>query len=150
MGDHRIGEAMQHAATAWWASRSTTPTKDEALAALDAICGPYRGRDAEFEATDPEHPGSVHLDYEEPTDPEGPIGRLIAIAFNATPEEMSLGDEDECPWLDGVGTVDAGPYARFRNRYQNRGQCSSQTAELLAGGVGRSAQSAHMSVSRVA
>lgn len=111
MGDHRIGEAMGRAADIWWQGHTALPSKDEALLALDAICGPYRKRDAEFEASDPQHPTQIHPDYDNYTDPDGPIGQLIVIAFDATPDEMSLGDEAECPWFDG-------PYMRFSAHYE--------------------------------
>ncbi len=117
MGDHTIGKAMGVAADAWW-RRETVPTKEEALAALDVICSPYRGRDAEFEAEDPARPGHIHPAYDNYTDPLGPIGMLIMIAFDATEAEASLGNEDVCPWHDGVGTFNAGPYARFCRRYE--------------------------------
>lgn len=117
MGDHYIGREMGRAADLWWQARSTLPSRDEALGILDQICTPHRGRDAEFESEDPNHPGYIHPDYDYYTDPKGPIGRLIVIAFDAKSEEMLLGDEDTCPWIDGVGTFDSGPYVRFRNRY---------------------------------
>ena len=110
MGDHRIGKAMRDAANIWWGSHPT-PTQQDALAALDTICGPYRKRDAEFESEDPKRPGYIHPDYDQDTDPDGPIGRLIAIAFDAKPDEMSLGDADTYPWYDG-------PFSRFNKRYE--------------------------------
>lgn len=110
MGDHHIGRAMGHAATVFWQLQKGKPTQERALAALDVICKPYQGRDAEFEAEDPKNPGQIHPDYENYTDPKGPLGRLIAIAFNARKDEISLGDEHYCPWYDG-------PETRFRKRY---------------------------------
>lgn len=113
MGDHAIGVRMGLIAVAWWTMRKNRkPTKAQALKALDTICMPYRGRDAEFEAIDPDNPSKIHRVYNEYTDPNGPLGRLIAIAFDAQPYEMYIvGNDDECPWLDG-------PYMRFANRYK--------------------------------
>ncbi len=54
-----------------------------ALQLLDAICEPYRGCDAEFEAEDPKKPGRIHPHYTFYTDPVGPLGLLIAEAFAA-------------------------------------------------------------------
>jgi hypothetical protein len=105
---------MGRAANAWWLMHQDVPTQAEALAALDMICEPYRGRDAEFESEDPKKPGHIHPDYDYYTDPIGPMGRLIAIAFAATERELLLEDEaDEfaCPWYDG-------PYTRFKERYK--------------------------------
>jgi hypothetical protein len=105
---------MGREANAWWYKRhDATPTQEEALAILDTICEPYRGRDAEFESEDPKNPRYIHPRYDHYTDPIGPIGRLIAVAFAATQHEMLLedeADEDACPWYDG-------PYTRFKKRY---------------------------------
>lgn len=112
MGNHDAGHAMELSARMWWKGRgnSKSPTKDEALTVLDDICDAYRGCDAEFEGTDPRRVDSVNPDYDYSTDPEGPIGKLIAIAFDAQPNEMALEDCDDCPWHDG-------PEKRFRKRY---------------------------------
>ena len=112
MGDHHIGRDMEAKAGLWWAGRPDgfRPTKAEAMDALDRICGPHRDRDAEFESTDPDDPGAIHPDYEMSTDPDGPIGRLIAVAFDAQPGEVDLGDDDDCPWFDG-------PYTRFSDQF---------------------------------
>lgn len=112
MGDHVIGTAMGRAARLYWQTRGDQPrpSQNEALSVLDEICGPYRKRDAEFESEDPANPTRTHPDYDRFTDPEGPLGRLIAIAFDATPEEMVIETEHACPWLDG-------PETRFDQRY---------------------------------
>lgn len=112
MGNHAVGLAMGRAADIWWERRDKSlPTKRKALGALELICGPYRGADAEWEAADPASPTCVHPEYDQYTDPDGPIGRLIAIAFDATPAELSLGDENDCPWFDG-------PFMRFCKYFQ--------------------------------
>jgi hypothetical protein len=107
---------MGHAAEAWWAIREakkqTDPSKDEALAALDMICNPHRNCDAEFEADDPNNPSLIHPVYECYTEPKGPIGRLIVIAFEATPEQIAAYETEENIelWFDG-------PYQLFDKRY---------------------------------
>lgn len=112
MGDHRIGQAMGNAADLWWHGRRTSPdpSQYEALDVLDVICKPYRNRDAEFEAVDPNNPTSIHPLYDFYTDPDGPLGRLIAIAFAAKPEELWIGDDTSSPWMEG-------PYTKFIKRY---------------------------------
>ncbi len=111
MGDHRIGRAMADWAALWWESRTATPPSPvQALATLDAICSTYRGRDADFESQDPANPTQVHPDYDVDTDPQGPLGRLIAIAFEASPAELAPDTEEAQPWYDG-------PYQRFLARY---------------------------------
>lgn len=111
MGDHHIGVAMGRAAEIFWGLRgSKSVSKDEALEFLDNICIPYKGRDAEFESVDINDHGQLNPNYADYTDPNGPIGRLIIIAFDATLEEMVLDDNDTSPWFDG-------PYMRFRDRY---------------------------------
>ena len=113
MGDHIIGRAMGQAALLYWARRGDRPppSKEEAMSALDKICGPYRNRDAEFESEDPDRPGRIHPAYGRYTDPNGPLGKLIAIAFDATPNEMLPNTDDECPWLEG-------PERRFDKHYR--------------------------------
>lgn len=56
----------------------------------------YRGADAEFD--------------DELNDHTTPLGRMVAIAFEATPEELEPGDEDEDRWFDG-------PYKRFSSHF---------------------------------
>lgn len=127
MGDHHIGQKMGVAAAAAL-EKTLSPTPEEATAILDRICTPYRGRDAEFEAVDPANPDRTHPDYFSYTDPNGPMGKLITIAFggarnwNADLEAewaaMAPGDAiDDGPvweeWYDG-------PYTTFRERYDFR------------------------------
>ncbi len=110
MGNNLVGLAMGRAARVYWGTRGQQllPTQVEALAVLDEICSPYKGADAEFEADDPKNPDRINPDYDRFTDPEGPLGKLIAIAFEATPEEMELETE---AW-------DNGPKTRFDKRYR--------------------------------
>ena len=83
---------------------------ETALDLLDAICEPYRGCDAEFEAEDP--------DYNDYTDPLGPMGKLIREAFapdfpercTAEPRDHDGQDAYWVAWYDG-------PYQKFRDRY---------------------------------
>ena len=111
MGDHHIGRTMADWAALWWESHAATPPSPaQALATLDAICSSYRGRDAEFESQDPANPTQIHPDYDEDTDPQAPLGRLIAIAFEATPAELAPDTDDAAPWQDG-------PLKRFVARY---------------------------------
>ena len=98
MGNHDIGRTMAAAAEVFWLMVPPEPTKDQALAALEAAGEPFRGGDAEF---DDELRDGVST----------PLGRLVALAFDATPEELSRpGNEDENPWYDG-------PYSRFREHF---------------------------------
>ena len=115
MGDHQIGRAMGIAAEAYLRGfhkrKGQVITQKQALSTLDLICSRYAGRDAEFESEDPNNPGHIHPDYSDYTNPNGPLGQLIAIAFNATEEEKILEDEETTPWYDG-------PYTKFKDRYR--------------------------------
>lgn len=97
MGNHSVGEAFAAAAEVFWLVQGTaTPSKDVTLAALDVVGERFRGADAEFD------------DY---LRPDEPLGRMVAIAFDATPEEIADEEtEDESPWYEG-------PETRFRERY---------------------------------
>ncbi len=101
MGNHDAGRAMNGAAEAWWDGRGSAspPDKEKALAVLDMICGRWKGSDAEFD--DDAEPGT-------------PLGRLMAIAFDASPEALAPntgGEEDGEAWYDG-------PYTAFQKRYE--------------------------------
>lgn len=104
MGNHSVGAAMHAAASAFWvAMGETKPTKEQALAALDAAGEVFRGADAEFDD---------HASL-----PEEPLFRLIAVAFDATPEEIASASPPEDA-DDGWEAWYDGPYDRFRKRYE--------------------------------
>lgn len=100
MGNHDVGRALAGAAEGFWEGRKTA-TKEQALKFLDKVAERWRGADAEFD--------DELMDGETTA-----LGRLVALAMGAKPEELS-GEEDEetlaCPWYDG-------PYTRFRARYE--------------------------------
>jgi hypothetical protein len=100
MGNHDVGRAMAAAARTFWiANGDAPPTKEKALAALDAAAEHFHGADAEFD--------------DELYD-ETPLSRLVAIAFDATPEEIKNRDHpeaDNSAWYDG-------PLTRFSERYR--------------------------------
>lgn len=111
MGNHTAGLAMGRQTEMALKMR----TNQTAIELLDQICEPWRGHDAEFEGEDPNHPGNVHPDYDNYTDPNGPMGRLIAEAFGEPGHDYVAGwlkGEDEAidAWVDG-------PYEAFRARY---------------------------------
>ena len=110
MGNHDSGRAMGRAATLALKMRTT----QSAIELLDAICEPYRGSDAEFEAEDPNQRGHIHPDYEQYTDPAGPLGKLIIEAFDkenvGTWESAERDDAFYDRWYDG-------PYDQFRKRF---------------------------------
>lgn len=111
MGNHDAGRAMQRAAEMALKMRTTQP----ALELLDSICQPWRGCDAEFESCHPTNPHLVHPDFATSTDPDGPIGRLIAEAFGEAGRDYLKG------WPEDEDAVDAwweGPYGKFRERYE--------------------------------
>ena len=107
------GIAMGIAALAWWQTNSKTRlTASSAMAVIDRICEPYRGQRVDFESIDPFDMTMLHPQFDDFTDPWGSLGKLIAIAFEATPDEMHLATEHQTmPWLSG-------PCKRFRSRYQ--------------------------------
>lgn len=100
MGNHDVGRAMAAGAKGFWAGRGDNPVKPEdAMAVLDAIAEDFRGADAEF---DDEFFG------------ETPLSKLVAVAFEATPEQLASRDEDIDDgeaWYEGV-------YRRFSQRYE--------------------------------
>jgi hypothetical protein len=95
MGNHDVGQAFAAAADIFWAFASDKPSREVTLKALEAVGNRYRGADAEFD--------------DELMDHTTPLGRMVAIAFDATPEELSA-PEDEDPWEDG-------PITRFRQHF---------------------------------
>lgn len=101
MGNHDVGRALAAAASVFWTMvpAGTQPTKDQALSALEVAAGRYRGADAEF---DDELRDGVST----------PLGRMVAIAFDATPEEAKGGydDQGDSGWYDGA-------YERFRKHF---------------------------------
>lgn len=107
MGNHAVGLAMGRLAEEMIDRRHPN---ESALDLLDKICGPYRNSDAEFESADPENPTQTHPKYDQYTDPDGPIGRLIKEAF-APDFPDPVDDDDWESWFDG-------PYGEFRKRYE--------------------------------
>lgn len=93
---------MAAGAKGFWAGHGDNPvTPAEALAALDAIAEEFRGADAEF---DDEFFG------------ETPLSKLVAIAFEATPEQIAsrdgeADDDDGDAWCEGV-------QSKFSDRYK--------------------------------
>lgn len=100
MGNHDVGRAMAGAAEAFWVGNGDAPvTKEKALSVLDAAGLRWVGTDAEF---DDEFLG------------ETPLSRLVAIAFDATPEQI---DDLKNATAEGEAWFD-GPYSAFRQRYK--------------------------------
>lgn len=101
MGNHNVGETFEVAAEVFWlmVPDGTTPDKALVLKALEIVGEPYRGADAEFDDALVDH--------------TTPLGRMVAIAFDATEEEMGDPEDDESAeiWFDG-------PYARFREHFE--------------------------------
>lgn len=105
MGNHDVGRAMASAAEVFWlAMGDTKPTKEQALAALDKMGERWRGADAEFD---------------DELNEESDLSRLVAIAFDASPDEIA-DLNGEYPCADGdVGMLwYAGPERRFRDRFE--------------------------------
>lgn len=105
MGNHAVGRCMAAAAEVFWlAMDDKTPTKERALAALDTAAKNFHGADAEFD-------DELHQ--------ETPLSRLVAIAFDATPEEIADrdGKGGGDPDLAGERWYE-GPQRRFSARYQ--------------------------------
>lgn len=100
MGNHDVGRAMAAAARAFWiATDGSEPDQATALEALDAAAEDFIGADAEF---DDELFG------------ETPLSKLVALAFDATPDEIKSRDTDHD---DGMAWYE-GPERRFRDRYK--------------------------------
>lgn len=112
MGNHTAGAAMGRATELALEMRTT----QTAIELLDKICEPWRGCDAEFESEDPNNPGNINPDYDNYTDPNAPMGKLIAEAFGEAGHDYATG------WInDDEAAVDAwwdGPYGKFRSRYE--------------------------------
>lgn len=92
-----------------------TRTTQRAIELLDIICEPYRGCDAEFEAEDPNRRGFKHPMYGDYTDPDAPMGQLIAEEFGEPGRDYKAG------WPENEDVVEAwheGPYLEFCRRYQ--------------------------------
>lgn len=101
MGNHHVGRAMAVGAKVFWATNEDQIVSQQtALTILDIIAEDFIGSDAEF-------------DDEANTDT--PLTRLIAVAFDATPEELAdlygETDTDGELWYEG-------PYRKFSNRYK--------------------------------
>lgn len=105
MGNHDVGRAMASAAEGFWAGNGDAPVlQDKALAVLDAAASRWIGADAEF---DDEFMG--------PT----PLSRLVAIAFDASKDEMDdLHGEYPCEDGDTGMLWYEGPERKFRDRYK--------------------------------
>lgn len=104
MGNHEVGRGMSAAARVFWLVNGDKPvTKELALAAINEAGNDYEGADAEFDD-----------ELSEVTD----LSRLVAIAFDATPDELAdLAGEYPCH-EDDVGMLwHDGPYARFRKHF---------------------------------
>lgn len=123
MGNHEVGRAMGRMAEMALKMRTT----QTALELLDAICEPYRGADAEFEAVDPDNPRQTHPDYGSYTDPKGPLGKLIQEAFDPKTDWIGLLNEaeKEANKTDVGDVVDDfyeswgdGPGRQFDERYE--------------------------------
>ncbi len=88
---------MAAAAEVFWVTNETAPvTSEKALLVLDIAAKNFHGADAEF---DDEFLGST------------PLSRLVAIAFDATTEEIADRDGEGNLWYEG-------PYQKFRARYK--------------------------------
>ena len=116
MGNHSAGRAMGKSAALMLENRC----EQSARSLLDAICKPWKGCDAEFEAEDPNNPGRIHPDYTFYTDPNGPLGVLIlevwgeqGVDYMETVEGLTHPIPSEEHWWEG-------PYAKFRERYDFR------------------------------
>jgi hypothetical protein len=98
MGNHDVGRAFAAAADVFWLVAPDQPSREMTLKALEAVGNRYRGADAEFDDDLLNH--------------TTPLGRMVAIAFDATPEEMGDVDDEETAdaWFDG-------PYTRFRQHF---------------------------------
>lgn len=81
MGNHDVGRALSAGAKGFWAGAGNRIVQQpEALAVLDSLAEDFRGADAEF---DDEFFG------------ETPLSKLVAIAFDATPEQLASRDDPE-------------------------------------------------------
>lgn len=104
MGNHDVGRAMAGAAEAFWdLMGDKIPTKEQAMLALDKAGARYIGADAEFDD-----------ELNEWT----PLSRLVALAFDATPEEIA-DLKGETPDDDARGMLwYEGAYSRFSQHFK--------------------------------
>lgn len=97
------GEGLLAAAEAYWLGRGKQPepSKEEALEALDVVTQAVTNGSGSYEISEPED-----------EDPDSHLGRLVAIAFDATDEEKAEPDKETGtdPWREG-------PLQRFREHY---------------------------------
>jgi len=113
MGNHEAGRYMDLVAkTAWRLIEDNVTPIDgiDFLDLLDYICNGQKGCDAEFEIND--------KDYMFSTDPQGPLGRMIAIAFGdgrdwAKECKLDADRNDDKAWDEWY----AGPEKCFNDRY---------------------------------
>lgn len=121
MGNHYAGRAIGRAARAALKNRNGK----SAIQILDEICGPWRNCDAEFESDDPNNPDFVHPEYDDYTDPNGPIGKLAIEAFGDKGRDyfseflsanVEDANEDGEEWIHWFFYGD-GPIGIFRKRY---------------------------------
>ena len=91
MGNHQVGRAMAQSAEMALEMRASQP----ALELLDKICEPYRDTDAEFDDS---------------TEPNEPLGKLMVEAFSPGVEFKFEDEEHENEWYEKV-------YRPFRERY---------------------------------
>lgn len=106
MGNHDIGRGMAAAARTFWIANGDAPVSPEkALAALEAAAEDYIGGDAEFD---------------DELTMETPLSRLVAIAFEATADELAdlRGENDEGDADDGGMLWYDGPYRKFSDHFK--------------------------------
>jgi hypothetical protein len=97
MGNHNVGRAFASCADVFWGIiPEGTATQAQALKALETVGNRYRGADAEFD--------------DELFDQNTPLGQMVALAFDAKPEELEDYDDGEA-WYNG-------PITRFRQHFQ--------------------------------
>lgn len=99
MGNHDVGRAFAAIADVFWLMEPPGgPSKATTLAALEAAGERYRGADAEFD--------------DELFDQTTALGRMVALAFDAQPNELVGNDaeDDGDAWYDG-------PVTRFRKHF---------------------------------
>lgn len=117
MGNHEAGRPMdQTAKTAWMLiEKNKIPFGKngqdvDALDLLDYICNGHKGCDAEFEVK-----GET---YTFSTDPQGPLGRLIVLAFGGGRDwakdcSQDVDRNDDKAWNEWYN----GPEKAFNDRY---------------------------------
>ena len=103
MGYFAQGDAIVAGAEAYWRGRGgmPAPARKDALAALVGIVGPVVRRTGNYEMRD-----------EDAETSSSPLGRLIAIAFDATPAEMDDTLDEACE-----SPFDVGPLQRFQQHF---------------------------------